>query len=126
MARVVHWPVYIGTRWAKTPVWYLDKAEYDDDKTTATKKNLTGWTGIMVVRRKVGDSAAVATLSTTDVGMTLGGVNGTIALVMDDSVTALISAGLAVFDVVLTDTSGDAQPPIIEGTFDFILTSSKQ
>ena len=122
----VHWPVHIGTKFTKTLTWYTDKAEYDDDKSTATKKDLTGWTGTMVIRRKVGDSAAVATLSTADVGMTLGGTAGTIILVMDDAVTALISAGKAVFDIVLTDTSSDAQPPTLEGTVEFIVTSSLQ
>ena len=126
MAQSIHWTVYIGTEWTRTLTWYTSKTEYDDDPLTATRKDLSNWTGTMVVRRKVGDSAAVATLSTADVGMTLGGTNGTIALVMDDSVTAPISPGRAVFDILLTDTASNVQPPTIEGSLEFRLTSSVQ
>lgn len=126
MAAVTHWPVFIGTEFTKTLTWYTDKTEYDADPSTATKKNLTGWTGTMVIRRKVGTTAALATLSTAGTGMTLGGAAGTIALLMDDSVTALIEPGKAVFDIILTDASSNAQPPLLEGSLEFRVTSSLQ
>ena len=120
----VHWPVFIGTEFTKTLTWYTSQTEYDANPLTATTVDLTSWTGTMIVRRKVGDGATIATLSTAGTGMTLGGTAGTVALVMDDSVTVLISVGIYVFDIILTDTSSNKQPPLIDGEFEFQRTST--
>ncbi len=120
----VHWPAFIGTEFTKTLTSYTSKAEYDANPSTATTVDYTGWSGSMVVRRRVGDGTAVATLSTAGTGMTLGGTAGTVALVMDDSVTVLISVGIYVFDIILTDTSSNKQPPLIDGEFEFQRTST--
>ncbi len=120
----VHWQVYLGTEFTKTLTWYTSKSEYDSNPATASTKDLTSWTGTMIIRRKVGDGATIATLSTAGTGMTLGGSAGTIALVMDDSVTSPLGVGVYVFDIVLTDTSSNAQPPLIDGTLEFIRTST--
>ena len=120
----VHWPVFIGTEFTRTLTWYADQDEFDTDPDTATTIDLTGYTGIAIIRRKVGDGTTVVTLSTADTGMTLGGTAGTVALVMDDSVTSTLGVGKYVFDVVLTDTSSNAQPPLIDGELEVQRTST--
>lgn len=120
----VHWPAFIGTEFTKTLTSYTSQAEYNADPSTATTVDYTGWVGIMIMRRKVGDGVAIATLSTAGTGMTLGGTAGTVALVMDDAVTALIEVGVYTFDIILTDTASNAQPPLIDGTFEFSRTST--
>jgi len=123
----VHWPVYIGTRWTRTLTWYTSKTEYEADKTTATKMNLTGYTGQAIMRRKEGDSTAVLTFATTDDSMTLGGANGTIVLLLGgDVTTGSKDPGKYVCDIILTDASSNVLEPTLSIIFEFIPTVTVQ
>ena len=112
----VHWPIYIGTKWTKSLTWYSDLAE-------TSPVDLSGYTAQMAVRRGIGDTAALITLTQAS-GITLGGAAGTIVLVIDDSENTF-APGTAYFDLILKDGT-DELPPLLGGTLEFIRTVSLQ
>jgi len=123
----VHWPVYIATRWTRTLTWYSSKAQYDSDPTTATKVDLSGYTGQAIMRRKEGDTAAALTFATTDDSLTLGGTNGTITFLLGgDVVSTSTDAGRYVLDLILTNGSAQVLEPVIEATLELIPTVTLQ
>jgi hypothetical protein len=123
----VHWPVYIGTRWTRTLTWYSSKAQYDADPTTASKVDLTSYTGQAIMRRKEGDTAAVLTFSTDDDSLTLGGTNGTITFLLGgDVVSTSTDPGKYVLDLILTNGSAQVLEPPIEAVLEFIPTVTLQ
>lgn len=63
--------------------------------------DLTLYTGAAQMRKHYTSSSA------TSFTVTLGGTNGTIALSLTANATANVSAGRYLYDVELTDTSGD-------------------
>lgn len=67
--------------------------------------NLTGYTAKMQIHPATG--TMIADLSTSNGGIVLGGVNGTIDILIEDSVTALMNfAAGATYDFLMIDPSG--------------------
>lgn len=73
-----------------------------------TPINLTGYTAKMQVRERVRDSDVVLECSTANGRITLGGSAGTITIVAQDEVTALLAEmPKAVYDLELTSSGGE-------------------
>lgn len=69
--------------------------------------DLTGYSAKMQIRKKAGAAdPAIATLSTDDDSIELGGVAGTIILNMSNTVTEAITAAEGVYDLELTSGAG--------------------
>lgn len=123
----VHWPVFLGTRWTRTLVWYSSLADYLADPTTATKIDLTGYTGEAIMRRKEGDSSAVLTFSTDNDSLTLGGANGSITFLLSgDVVSDDTDPGSYVMDLILTNASSQVLEPLIDVTLELTPTVTLQ
>jgi hypothetical protein len=76
--------------------------------TNNTPINLTGYSAKMQVRERVGSSTVVLECSTANGRITLGGSLGTITIVAQDEVTALLTAmPKAVYDLELTSSGGE-------------------
>jgi hypothetical protein len=75
--------------------------------------NLTGYTAEMQVRRKFDSDTAVLTLSTSNGGITIVPLTGTLNLVATDE-QAAIAAGLYVYDLELS--TGGVRTRLIQGT----------
>jgi hypothetical protein len=70
--------------------------------------NLTGYSAKMQVRERVRDTDVVLECSTANGRITLGGSAGTITIVAQDEVTALLSEmPKAVYDLELTSGGGE-------------------
>jgi hypothetical protein len=80
-----------------------------------TLLNLTGYTGVMTVRPFVGASTTTVVASTTNGRMTLGGIAGTVTVLIDATTTGAIGSGRYVYDLVLT--SGATVTRYLEGKF---------
>lgn len=68
-------------------------------------KNLTGYTGRMVLRTS--DGSTLDELTTENGGIILGGATGTITFYISDEDTTLISWKSASYEFFLTDALGD-------------------
>jgi|TARA_B100000927_G_scaffold288949_1_gene284543 hypothetical protein len=71
--------------------------------------SLTGYTAIGQIRKTHGSSSIAATFGTSLVAAT-----GQITLTLTDTVTAAMDSGRYVYDVLITDSSGD-KTRILEG-----------
>jgi hypothetical protein len=80
-----------------------------------TLLNLTGYTGVMTVRPFVGASTTTVVASTANNRMTLGGIAGTVTVLIDATTTGAIGSGRYVYDLVLT--SGATVTRYLEGKF---------
>jgi hypothetical protein len=80
-----------------------------------TPLNLTGYTGVMTVRPFVGASTTTVVASTANSRMTLGGVAGSVTVLIDATTTGAIGSGRYVYDLVLT--SGATVTRYLEGKF---------
>jgi hypothetical protein len=80
-----------------------------------TLLNLTGYTGVMTVRPFVGASTTTVVASTANGRMTLGGIAGTVTVLIDATTTGAIGSGRYVYDLVLT--SGATVTRYLEGKF---------
>jgi hypothetical protein len=80
-----------------------------------TLLNLTGYTGVMTVRPFVGANTTTVVASTANGRMTLGGIAGTVTVLIDATTTGAIGAGRYVYDLVLT--SGTTVTRYLEGKF---------
>jgi hypothetical protein len=80
-----------------------------------TPLNLTGYTGVMTVRPFVGASTTTVVASTTNGRMTLGGIAGSVTVLIDATTTGAIGSGRYVYDLVLT--SGATVTRYLEGKF---------
>jgi hypothetical protein len=80
-----------------------------------TPLNLTGYTGVMTVRPFVGASTTTVVASTANGRMTLGGIAGTVTVLIDATTTGAIGAGRYAYDLVLT--SGTTVTRYLEGKF---------
>ena len=69
--------------------------------------NLTGYSARMQVRGSVADSAILLSLNTTNGGIALGGVTGTISLYLSATATSAINWSKSVYDIELEDASGE-------------------
>ena len=68
--------------------------------------DLTDWTAEMDIRLKVDDATPIIELSTMNSRIVLGGVTGTINLLIDAADTEALSFKKGVYDLELTDTAG--------------------
>jgi hypothetical protein len=68
--------------------------------------DLTGYTARMQIRETVDDEDVVLELTTENGGITLGGTNGQITLLIDADDTAALTVDKAVYDLELIDGSG--------------------
>lgn len=68
--------------------------------------DLTGYTARMQIRETLDATIILATLTTENGGITLGGAAGTIDLLLDAAATALLDFTNAVYDLELVDTAG--------------------
>jgi hypothetical protein len=71
--------------------------------------NLTGYTALAQIRKTHGSSTIAATFGTT-----LTTNTGQVTLTLTDTVTAAMGSGRYVYDVLLTDGSGD-KTRVLEG-----------
>jgi hypothetical protein len=81
--------------------------------------NLTGYTARMQVRDNVSSNTIIATLSTTagNTGtITLGGIAGTVDLLISATNTAALTAGQYVYDLELV-SGGGVVTRLLEGNF---------
>lgn len=84
-----------GATWSITITWEVDGSPVD----------LTDYTARMQIRRKHDSDDALLDI-TDDDAITLGGVAGTIAILLSDDETAAIPAGLHVYDLELEASDG--------------------
>ena len=80
-----------------------------------TLLDLTGYTGTMTVRPFVGATTTTVVASTANGRMTLGGIAGTVTVLIDATTTGAIGSGRYVYDLVLT--SGATVTRYLEGKF---------
>jgi len=84
---------------------------------TGSAIDLTNFTAALQVRRDF-DTAPVISL-TESAGITLGGVAGTIAIVIASTATAALDANTHYYDLVITSPAG-VKTRILEGKFDIV------
>jgi hypothetical protein len=80
-----------------------------------TPLNLTGYTGVMTVRPFVGATTTTVVASTANGRMTLGGIAGSVTVLIDATTTGAIGAGRYAYDLVLT--TGSTVTRYLEGKF---------
>jgi hypothetical protein len=80
-----------------------------------TLLDLTGYTGVMTVRPFVGATTTTVVASTANGRMTLGGIAGTVTVLIDATTTGAIGSGRYVYDLVLT--TGSTVTRYLEGKF---------
>ena len=80
-----------------------------------TLLDLTGYTGVMTVRPFLGATTTTVVASTDNGRMTLGGVAGTVTVLIDATTTGAIGSGRYVYDLVLT--TGSTVTRYLEGKF---------
>ena len=93
---------------------YIDQGtdfsvQVDCTDTQGDVLNLTGYTATAQIRKTYGSSTAAASFGTS-----LAAATGQITLTLTDTVTAGMSSGRYVYDVLITDSSGD-KTRILEG-----------
>ncbi len=80
-----------------------------------TLLDLTSYTGVMTVRPFVGATTTTVVASTANGRMTLGGIAGTVTVLIDATTTGAIGSGRYVYDLVLT--TGSTVTRYLEGKF---------
>lgn len=73
------------------------------EQPAGTPVNLTGYTARMMIRSNYADANPLISLTSSS-GITLGGTAGTMEISIPAATTAALSAGLAAYDLELTDT----------------------
>lgn len=68
--------------------------------------DLTGYTGSMMIRVNIDAIDPIATLTTENGGITLGGSLGTMLLYISSTDTSALPAPSAIYDLLLIDGSG--------------------
>lgn len=81
-----------------------------------TPIDLTGYTAKMQVRPSKGSADVIATFSTDDATIVLGGSLGTVMFDVDAADTALLPAGVYVYDLEMKSSGGQVTR-LLEGTF---------
>lgn len=100
---IEHYDIELDTSasWTHTFTWL--------DPSTTLPINLTGFTAKMQIRWAYGDPAVQLELTSANGGIVLGGVNGTITLVITDIQTTALATGLirtrGLYDLFLIDPS---------------------
>lgn len=122
-----------------TPIFHIEIESGCDYSTTFTYESpetglavdLTGYNALMQVRQGYNGAANVnvdlslsSTLNGNGSGITLGGTAGTIGLVINGPDTANLTFNEAVYDIVLTSSSG-ARTKFIKGFFTLLPSSTR-
>lgn len=81
-----------------------------------TLRNLTGYTASLIIRDEP-QGTPLLTLTTVDNSILLGGVNGTIELVITASATAAITWTTGVYDLTITAPTGGDTDALLYGHF---------
>lgn len=102
-----------GATFARQLLW-----EKETSPDVWTPVDLTGYTAKMEVRKDIG-TAVIITLSTSNSRVTLGGVVGTIDLLISASDTNSLPIGAYKYDLELTSPSGFVTR-FIEGRFEVV------
>jgi hypothetical protein len=105
MAGKVSLEIPLGTDWERTLTWYSDEAK-------TLPMDLTGYTARMDIRRKPSSSTYLSRLTTENGGITLGGVNGTIALSISNADTTDMPPGTAVGQLEMIDPTSKVTRPV--------------
>jgi hypothetical protein len=87
-----------GATLSKAMVYYMPDE--------VTPFNLTGYTARMQIRPSVASSVILATLTTENGGITLGGTAGTIVLTMSAAATAVLNFDVAAYDMEIVSGGG--------------------
>ena len=93
---------------------YIDQGtdftvQVDCTDTAGDVLNLTGFTATAQLRKTYGSSSAAATFTCSH-----NGVGGTVTMTLTDTVTTALEAGRYVYDLMVTDGSGQ-KSRIVEG-----------
>jgi hypothetical protein len=99
-------------------------------KDTDDPVDLTGFTALMQIRKTRGDTTVLVQLSTDslpedDGTITIDGPNGTLALLLEHTETALLDFEYGVYDIILIAPSGRRSRPI-EGSITFSAGSTQE
>lgn len=78
--------------------------------------NLSGYTGRMQVRADVESSDTILSLTTSNGGLTLGGVAGTVLITVSATESATLTAGDYVYDLELVSAGGTVTR-LVQGQF---------
>jgi hypothetical protein len=84
-------------------------------KTGDTAWNLTGYTATMTVRPFIGSTTTSILATNANGKIVLGGALGTVAVTLDDTLTAALDPSRFVYDFVLD--SGSVVTRLLEGKF---------
>lgn len=76
---------------------------------------LTGYTGIMHIREKTDSTNIVLTLTTSNGGLEINTLAGTVLVIASPTQTAALTPGKYVHDLELTETATGAVTKIIQG-----------
>jgi hypothetical protein len=110
MSATVKYPITIqqGASWGRTFIWQVS---------VGAPKDLTGWSAVMQVREAYG-SPVLLTLSTDNGGITLGGITGSVTLLITAAQTQGITKAKGVFDLKMIPPTGPGtlDRRLIEGT----------
>lgn len=97
--------IYQGATFGRVLTWKDENA---------TPIDLTGYTARMHIRSSVDDDTIIASLTTENGGITLGGEDGTITLTMSAATTTAITADSGLYDLELVN-GGSAVTRLLEG-----------
>lgn len=104
----VNLKIYQGATFRRTIQWKTG--------TPATPVNIAGWTGRMMIRKKVSDAAPIVSLTTANGGINItNGAQGTFEIYITATATAALTITTGVYDLELVSTTGDVTR-LIEGT----------
>lgn len=76
---------------------------------------LTGYTAIMEIREKTESATVILTLTTSNGGVEINALAGTVLIIASPAQTAAIIPGKYVYDLELTETSTGIVTKIIQG-----------
>ena len=105
MSGTHNWTIEQGADWSRRVTWLVD----------GVAVNLTGYTARMDVRLRHSSTDKLLALSSPSAGITLGGLAGTIDLVLTAAQTAALAEGLYVYDLELVSGAG-VVTRLLEGT----------
>jgi hypothetical protein len=89
--------IWKGATFEERIIYYTDAGQ--------TRRDLTGYSADLTIRDEP-NGTPLLVLNTTNGGITLGGVNGSIDLLISGTATALIDWTAGVYDLILTAPTG--------------------
>jgi hypothetical protein len=104
--------IYQNATYAMTFIWYTGGCPCGTVGSTPSPVNITGYTATLQIRPY---ALSTTVLFDASSDITLGGAAGTIALLIPATSTATFTWWTGVYDLLLTDTSGNVTA-LLEGT----------